>query len=124
MSDEKDQPTENRIIVDENYKAQVQAEKERAAAGPAETQKTTRRRPPLPEASFSLLLASFATQAMVSLGLVTNPLRREPNGTWSRPNISSICWECLSRRPRGTSRLTSSDNWTRYCLTCGCNTWN
>jgi len=82
-------PEEKKIIVDEDWKSQVEAEKEAAlkaqksgqaqsseeAAAPAEV--------PLPPASLEVLIASLAAQAMVALGLLPSPvanrLERLPN---------------------------------------------
>lgn len=82
-----DQPQEKKIIVDEDWKSQVQAEKEAAA-------KTSEEKPneaptdssgeglgqdvPLPPASLEILIGSLATQAMVSLGIIPNPITNKP----------------------------------------------
>ena len=71
MSEQQEQTTEKRIIIDEDYKAQVQADKERAAT--TEGQKAARQRPPLPPATLSVLLVTLATQALIALGLVPHP---------------------------------------------------
>jgi len=75
MSDEK------KIIVDEDWKSQVAAEKEelkreQSSAKAPENPATT---PPsaLPEASFALLITSFATEAMVALGQLPNPITQK-----------------------------------------------
>ena len=76
------------IFVDEDWKSRVEAEK-KAAAGASATESTAtaaaggeqtggeRARaespPPLPPATFSFLVTTLATQAMVSLGEVPNP---------------------------------------------------
>ena len=67
---EQEPPTEKRIIIDEDYKAQVQHDKERAAT----TEPPPRTRPPLPPASFPLLLATLGTQALMALGFLPNPV--------------------------------------------------
>ena len=72
MSDQQEQTTEKRIIIDEDYKTQVQAEKERAA--PPRDGQSGRQRPPLPPATLSILFATLGTQAFIALGLVPNPL--------------------------------------------------
>ena len=63
---------EPRIIVDEDWKTQVQAEKETL------TDKQTRQpeapgAPELPPASMSLLITTLATQAMAVLGQIPDP---------------------------------------------------
>lgn len=82
-------PQEKKIIVDEDWKSQVEAEKEAALKGPkveeTETAKESAhpRDVPLPPASLEILIASLATQAMTSLGLlpspISNKLERMPN---------------------------------------------
>jgi hypothetical protein len=65
---------EKKIIIDEDWKAQVAAEREAAAeqketSGPAEAASTG----PLPGPSLTLLATTVATQAMVALGAVVHP---------------------------------------------------
>lgn len=70
---------EPRIIVDEDWKAQVAAEKaaERAAASRADRQADaageTGGEHQLPSASFELLLTTYSTQALVALGIYPDP---------------------------------------------------
>ena len=64
--------SEKRVIIDEDWKAKVQAEKEKPAA--TEKADGPRQRPPLPPANISFLFSTLATQAFVSLGLVPNPM--------------------------------------------------
>lgn len=74
MSEMPEQPQAKKIIVDEDWKAQVQAEKE--AAQPANAQEASKAGPrgPLPPPSLSLLVTSLGMQAMVAMGLVPNPI--------------------------------------------------
>ena len=81
-----DQPQEKKIIVDEDWKTQVQAEKEAANQAPEEAsekpeEQVTGSSPkdvPLPPASLEILIGSLATQAMVSLGILPNPITNKP----------------------------------------------
>ena len=89
MSTTSDHPEEGRVFVDEDWKAQAQAEKEalqRAqeakqaasaeSAASAEAAESARPRGPagpLPPPSLELLASTLAMQAMVSLGLVPHP---------------------------------------------------
>jgi len=79
---------EKKIIIDEDWKSQVQAEKEQAAKSkPAAPQQggeaAEASDPPLPPASFELLLTTLATEALVALGQVPHPVtgkaQFEPN---------------------------------------------
>ena len=70
---------EKKIIVDEDWKSQVQAEKEQAAkAKPSAAQQSDESAeasdPRLPPASFELLLTTLATEALVALGQVPHPV--------------------------------------------------
>lgn len=75
---------EPRIIVDDDWKAQVAAEKaaERAAGrrearkgGPSVTDDSGQSMPP---ASFELLLTTYSTQALVALGIYPDPATGQP----------------------------------------------
>jgi hypothetical protein len=74
-----DREKKPKIIVDEDWKGQVEAEKEalqqqadqqQAAAGGAEAE--------IPPASFSLLVTTLAAQAMAALGQAPNPAEDKP----------------------------------------------
>ncbi len=70
-----------KIIIDEDWKSQVQAEKEEAlksetddsAKDSEDGQAGAPPQPALPDASFSVLLTTLATQALVALGQTGEP---------------------------------------------------
>ena len=73
---------ERKIIIDEDWKSQVQAEKEAAekaesteseSGASAEASVDEQPMPPLPPASFAELVTMFATQASMSLQQAANP---------------------------------------------------
>ena len=75
MADESSTP-EKKIIVDEDWKSQVEAEKEaaRKARGPEKTDaKKPAAAPPLPPPDLIFLASSIYLQAMVAMGLLPNP---------------------------------------------------
>jgi len=82
------QPQDKKIIIDEDWKARAQAEKEELARkqkekqAQGETAKETdgpaHRRGPLPPPSLLLLATSLAMQATVSLGLVSDSSGDKP----------------------------------------------
>ena len=74
MSEEK--PDKPKIIVDEDWKSQVQAEKETAEQMPPEAGDSAQPGP-LPEASFSQLVTLLATQAATALGQGAPPEQEE-----------------------------------------------
>ena len=76
--------SEKKLIIDEDWKSQVQAEKEQAAkpATPDESAASTGKSAPAPDdlgdmpmppASLELLLTTLATEALVALGQVPHP---------------------------------------------------
>ena len=72
MSPEQEQP---KIQIDSDWKAEAQAEKERLAR---EEEEKAKKRPAggqekLPEASFSALVHMLGTQAIMGLGVMTDP---------------------------------------------------
>jgi len=73
MSDSTDSPQGKKILVDEDWKAQVEAEKEAAKQTPGEPQgagKAQRPKGPLPPPSLTLLASSLGMQAMIAMWLV------------------------------------------------------
>jgi hypothetical protein len=84
MNTTPDDAAAKKIIIDEDWKAQVEAEREAlrekqeaAGGGPAERPATQTRQPPSP-ASLTVLISSLAFQAMMSLGLVADPKSGPP----------------------------------------------
>lgn len=76
-----------RIIVDEDWKSQVQAEKEALQRPPEQPAphepspsggQPQHQRGPLPPATFPVLLTTLATQALVSLGQIPHPATNRP----------------------------------------------
>jgi hypothetical protein len=74
---------DKKIIIDEDWKSQVEAERAEAAKAkpattetPAVTGKDSAKEsdPPMPPASFEMLLTTLATEALVALGQVPHPV--------------------------------------------------
>ncbi len=67
---------EKKIIIDDDWKQEAEADKKRLA----EEQETAKHAEPgkLPEVSFSTLVSSFLTQALLSLGLIEHPSLGKP----------------------------------------------
>ena len=70
MGDEK--PEEPKIIVDDDWKSQVAAEKEKLRKE-VDKQEKSGGKPQMPPASFATLLSMLATQVMASLGQFPDP---------------------------------------------------
>ena len=72
MSDEK------KIIIDDDWKSQVAAEKEAIKKAADEAVSAPAGEPPqMPPASFEMLVTTLATEAMVALGQFPNPASQE-----------------------------------------------
>jgi uncharacterized protein DUF1844 len=72
---------DKKIIIDEDWKSQVEAEREQAAKGksapaaPAANEGPSESAdPPMPPASFEMLLTTLATEALMALGQVPHPI--------------------------------------------------
>ncbi|NOZ41140.1 MAG: DUF1844 domain-containing protein [Planctomycetes bacterium] len=76
MSEEK-KPLEKKILIDDDWKSQVAAEKE--ALKQEATTESPAGEPPMqmPPASFEMLVTTLATEAMVALGQFPNPATQE-----------------------------------------------
>jgi hypothetical protein len=78
MPDEPKKPAE-KLIIDEDWKSQVEAEKEAARRAeesekPAEAPSSTGPRGPLPPASLTFLVSTLYLQGAIALGLLPNPV--------------------------------------------------
>jgi hypothetical protein len=92
MSDDANEKAEKKIIIDEGWKSQVEAEKEQLerkqqeqeASKPAPEAKAEASQPaaetdvPLPPPSLDFLASSLGMQAMIAMGLMPSPLTGKP----------------------------------------------
>jgi hypothetical protein len=76
-----DETGKKKIIIDEDWKSQVEAEREEQPPGQQQQQgqqpdsgSAPNDGRTMPPASFEMLLTTFATEAMISLGLIPHPL--------------------------------------------------
>jgi hypothetical protein len=103
---------EKKIIVDEDWKSRVAAEKEeerhqaaQAAAEPAVSASASARGhgepPPLPPASFNMLVTTLATEAMIGLGQLPHPVTQQlhPDPAQARYAIDML--EVLADKTKG-----------------------
>lgn len=83
MSDETNPGEEPKIIVDDDWKSQVQSEKEqlkRSAENDEEPKsEDAEEMHDLPPASFMVLMSTLATQAMAAMGLLPDPMTGQPS---------------------------------------------
>lgn len=73
-----DSPKEPKIIVDEDWKSQVEREKEELKHQEQTATSQDTDSPPLPPATFGVLLSTLATQAMASIGILPDPISGKP----------------------------------------------
>ena len=105
-----------KLIVDEDWKSQVQAERE-AAKQPA-AQKSAPPEPaeayPIPEASFSMLVTTLATQAMVALGQARLPNEEEAgvNLPFAKHCIDTL--DILEQKTKGQLTTDESQLLTQF----------
>ncbi len=116
MSDEK------KIIVDEDWKSQVAAEREALARGAdakdgvaAESSQAgdeqsaeAARAPQLPPASFEMLVTTLATEAMIGMGQVPHPMTGKIHADASQARYAIDMLEMLAEKTRGN--LTSGED--------------
>lgn len=96
MSDEK------KIIVDEDYKSRVAAEKEALARDkPAAPSAPPEPAPPLPPASFEMLVTTLATEAMIGLGQLPHPLTGQVHADPAQARYAIDMIEMLAEKTRG-----------------------
>lgn len=95
MSDEK------KIFVDENWKDQVEAEKaafdkEAKSGGAEDPQSQT-----LPPASFEMLVSTFASEALIALGQVPNPINNEYTISFEHARYTIDMLDVLEEKTKG-----------------------
>jgi len=102
---EKEKKEEKKIIVDEDWKAEAQREKEILAAQEEtekkKTQEEKQARGPLPQGNFAALISMLTTQALFALGLlqVKGQEKREPDLELAKYNIDML--ETLEEKTKG-----------------------
>ena len=67
-----------KIIIDEDWKTQVEREREQAGADEPKQPEPKSEHPELPAASFPFLVSTMVTQAMVGLGVLADPVEGKP----------------------------------------------
>ena len=102
---EKEKKEEKKIIVDEDWKAEAQREKEILAAQEEtekkKTQEEKQARGPLPQGNFAALISMLMTQALFALGLlqVKGQEKKEPDLEMAKYNIDML--ETLEEKTKG-----------------------
>lgn len=81
MTNESQEPAKSKLIIDEDWKSQAQAEKEalerqlhQQPSPPPKTAETA----PMPPATLAVLLTTLATQTLAALGQIPHPVSGKP----------------------------------------------
>ena len=108
-----DSAEEKKIIIDEDWKSQVEAEKEQAEADreasdpgdPAATVKSANEKAsqeiPLPPADFTTIVSMLATQAMLNLGTLPNPMTGKTDRNLPQAKHAIDLVEVLKEKTKG-----------------------
>ena len=100
---------DKKIIIDEDWKSQVEAERAQATKAPAPSKdaptaasegSSDAADPPMPPASFELLLSTLTTEALVALGQWPHPGTGKFKCPPKKPNFYSIPSMCSARSRR------------------------
>ncbi len=103
---------EKKIIVDEDWKSRVAAEKEEferqqhSQSGDAEAATTSAAEQPtahpsMPAASFELLVTTLVTEAMIGLGQIPHPLSQQLHRDVEQARYAIDMLEVLAEKTRG-----------------------
>jgi hypothetical protein len=104
MSDEK------KIIIDEDWKSRVAAEKEALTREPSAPQPAgdegtaaaaSAQLPPMPPASFEMLVTTLATEAMIGLGQIPHPMTDNIHADADQARYAIDMIEMLAEKTRG-----------------------
>jgi hypothetical protein len=95
------QDKEPKIIVDEDWKTQVEREKEQLKQHAKKSSAPEGSTGEIPPASFSILVTTYATQALVCLGYLPDPVSREAkvDRTMAKHFIDML--DVLEKKTRG-----------------------
>ncbi len=107
MTDDKG---EKKIIIDEDWKSQIEAEREEAERKRDEGAPADQQEPgpgQMPPASFEMLITTMATEAMISLGQIPHPVSGQPMLNLDHAKYFIDTLEVLQEKTKGN--LTSDE---------------
>jgi hypothetical protein len=113
MPDETKEP-EKKLYIDEDWKSQVEAEKEAARHAqeppkPAEPGPSARALPPLPPASLTFLVSTLYLQGAIAMGLVPNPVTKKPGLQLDQARHTIDMLTMLQQKTEGNRTPDESD---------------
>jgi hypothetical protein len=108
MPDESQKP-EKKLIIDEDWKSQVQAEKD-ASREPAEPERPSAgAQVPLPPADLGFLVSTLYLQGAVALGLLPNPVTNKPKVQIDQAKHTIDTLAMLQQKTEGNRTPEESD---------------
>ncbi len=105
-----DDQGEKKIIIDEDWKSQVEAEREEAEKKRQEEASPEKQTPDagqMPPASFEMLITTMATEAMISLEQIPHPVTGKPMQNLDHAKYFIDTLEVLQEKTKGN--LTSDE---------------
>jgi hypothetical protein len=114
MMPEESKNPEKKLIIDEDWKSQVEAEKE-AARHAAEAEQTTESQSssaahgPLPPADLTFLVSSLYLQGAISMGLLPNPATNKPDVQFDQAKHTIDLLSMLQQKTEGNRTPQESD---------------
>jgi hypothetical protein len=113
MSDEPNDP-EKKLIIDEDWKSQVEAEKEAArhaeeAKEPGQSPSSAGPRGPLPPANLTFLVSTLYLQGAIALGLLPNPVTNKQDTQFDQAKHSIDMLTMLQQKTAGNRTAEESD---------------
>jgi hypothetical protein len=113
MSEESKNP-EKKLIIDEDWKSQVEAEKEavrhEVEAGKSTDESSSAAVGPLPPASLAFLISTFYLQAMMAMGLMPNPMTNKAAIDRDRAKHTIDMLAMLQQKTEGNRTQEESDD--------------
>ena len=116
MSDDAKAKDEPKIIVDDDWKSQVEREKEelrqqQASAGDQSAgEDATPEKAEMPPATFLVLISTLATQAMASMGLLPDPISGKPSANLPMAKHFIDLLAMLKEKTKGNLTEEESDH--------------
>lgn len=89
---------EKKLFIDESWKDQVEAEK---AAYDKEAASKADEPHGLPQANFEMLVSTFASEALIALGQVPNPINNEYTISWEHARYTIDMLEVMQEKTKG-----------------------
>ena len=104
---EEPQNPEKKLIIDEDWKSQVEAEKEAAKSTPARPSDGAHA--PLPPADLAFLVSTLYLQGAIALGLLPNPVTNKPDVRIDQAKHAVDTLAMLQQKTEGNRTAEESD---------------